>query len=142
MSQNTSILAKPIGDEKISKRSIGYASESAREELFDLVLRNCVESGVTKATLARRLDKDPAQVSRLLGAPGNWTIDTVAELLFAIDGSLLRASSFQPLDEPTANMRGITCFSEEADLHIFYASEPSKKHSLKATSKAAAFSWE
>ncbi|OMQ42074.1 hypothetical protein BKP54_25375 [Ensifer sp. 1H6] len=139
MSQNTSILARPTGDEKVSKRAIGYASESAREELFDLVLRNCVESGVTKATLARRLDKDPAQITRLLGAPGNWTIDTVAELLFAIDGSLLSASSFQPLDEPVGNMRHATCFARsQTDIDVIYVSEVPKK--AKHSSRAA-LSW-
>lgn len=96
MFQSTSVLDKPVGDEKVSARSLGYACEYAREELFDLVLRKCVEAGVTKATLARRLGKDPAQISRLLGASGNWTIDTFAELLFAIDGSLLTASALQP----------------------------------------------
>lgn len=105
MSPNTSILAEPIGEDPISQRTLGYVSEGARDDMFDLVLRNCVESGISKATLARRLGKDPAQVSRLLGAPGNWTIDTVAELLFAIDGRILKVDSCWPMREPISNQR-------------------------------------
>lgn len=144
MSQSTSVLAKPIADEKISRRNLGYATESAREEVFDLVIRNCVESGVTKATLARRLDKDPSQISRLLGAPGNWTIDTVAELLYAIDGSLLHATSFDPRLEPLANQRFATCFDHlgKAALDIVYVA-PTRDLSAadKAMRKANNLSW-
>lgn len=96
MFQSTTILGKPEGDTRISERAMGYARAHAREELFDLVIRHCVESGISKATLARRLGKDPAQISRLLGGSGNWTIDTFAELLFAIDGSLLTGEAVQP----------------------------------------------
>lgn len=117
------MLAKPQGDEQISRRAIAYASESARQDLYDLVVRNCVESGVNKATLAKRLNKDPGQMSRLLGAPGNWTIDTVAELLFAIDGRLLKAGSFVAAEEAIANMRGATCFEDRSDhVNVTYVS--------------------
>ncbi|WP_157790676.1 hypothetical protein [Agrobacterium albertimagni] len=135
MSQNTSMLARPEGDSEISRRAIAYASESARQELYDLVVRNCVESGVTKATLAKRLNKDPAQVSRLLGAPGNWTIDTVAELLFAIDGSLLKAGSFVAAEEAVANMRGASCFVERPE-HVNVTYVNRKELVRKATRSA------
>jgi len=46
-------------------------------------------SGLTKAALARRLGKSPDRISRLLGAPGNWTIETVSELLLGIAGEEL-----------------------------------------------------
>lgn len=83
-------------DEQLSKRSLGYATEQAREQLFDMVTQSYIEAGVSKATIARRLGKDPAQISRLLSASGNWTIDTVAEILFAIDGSFFVASKMHP----------------------------------------------
>jgi hypothetical protein len=42
------------------------------------------ENKITKRDLARRLDKDPATITRLLGAPGNWTLDTVSDLLLGM----------------------------------------------------------
>jgi len=104
-----SILAEPAGEERLSARTLAYVSEAARDQLYDLVVQNCIETGVTKATLAKRLGKDPAQISRLLGAPGNWTIDTFAELLFAINGSMLQASSYLPLRAAVSNRRAPAC---------------------------------
>lgn len=105
-----SILAEPQDDGRISGRTLAYVSEAAREQLYDLVVQNCIETGVTKATLAKRLGKDPGQISRLLGAPGNWTIDTFAELLFAINGSMLDARSYLPLKQAVSNRRAPACF--------------------------------
>ncbi|MBN13892.1 MAG: hypothetical protein CMJ15_01515 [Pelagibacterium sp.] len=83
-----------------------------RDGLYDYIVRKFMESGLTQATLAKRLHKEPSQISRLLGAPGNWTIDTCAEILFAIDGSALRVDSYKPLGEPPANMREPNCFGD------------------------------
>ncbi|MCR5859752.1 hypothetical protein [Mesorhizobium sp. J428] len=108
-SRATSFLAEPVGDDPISERALGYVTEMAREAAFDLVATACVEAGVSRASLARRLNKDPAQVTRMLGAPGNWTLDTIAEMLFAIDGGMLRMSSYKPLEQPTSNRRFPAC---------------------------------
>ena len=96
----------------ISERVFGYVSESARDAMYDLVVQAYIESGVTKAALARRMKKDPGQVSRLLGAPGNWTIDTCAELLHAIDGSFLKVARHWPQNEPISNNRSASCLSD------------------------------
>jgi hypothetical protein len=61
-----------------------------RMEIYEEVLAAFREAAISQATLAKRLGKRPEQISRLLSGPGNWTIDTAAELLFAIDGSLAR----------------------------------------------------
>ncbi|QLQ18649.1 MAG: hypothetical protein HZT43_08240 [Exiguobacterium profundum] len=42
-------------------------------------------------------------MSRQLNASGNWTIDTVAKLLFAINGNLVAASEMDPERQETAN---------------------------------------
>ena len=34
--------------------------------------------------MARRIHKRPEQITRLLGAPGNWTLDTVSDLLLGM----------------------------------------------------------
>lgn len=118
MSQNNLELAKPVEGAALSPRALGYVTENARAEVFDLVVRNCIESGVSNALLAKRLGKNPSQISRLLGAPGNWTIDTIAKLLFAIDGRFLNVDSYWPEDEARANMRHATCFTEKTELKV------------------------
>jgi plasmid maintenance system antidote protein VapI len=104
-SHTNSLLAEPAGEERISDRSFGYVSQHTRDSLFDLVTLAFIESGVSKATLAKRLGKDPAQLTRILHASGNWTIDTCAELLFAINGSFLKFEQHWPLSMPEAQDR-------------------------------------
>jgi hypothetical protein len=43
------------------------------------------EGGLTKAIVAKRLRKGPEQITRWLGAPGNWTLNTVSDLLLAMN---------------------------------------------------------
>ena len=44
---------------------------------------------LSRADLARRLNKDPAQISRWLAMPTNWTLDTVSDLALAVlDGEI------------------------------------------------------
>lgn len=70
-----------------------YLRERLRNELYDFVLGKFLEQrnerGLTKAQLARRIGYDPAQLNRLLGAPGNWTLSTVSDLLAGIAGETL-----------------------------------------------------
>lgn len=113
-----SFLAEPTNDERVSLKALGYVSEATRDAMYDLVVRKFMESGISQVTLAKRLGKNPAQVCRTLGASGNWTIDTVAELLFAIDGSLLKISSHQPLRAKTANKNWSHCLSHYQDQYV------------------------
>jgi hypothetical protein len=46
---------------------------------------------------------DKAQVSRWLGAPGNLTIDTVAKIMFAINGSFVAVATIDPNAQGLAN---------------------------------------
>ncbi|MBX9467051.1 MAG: hypothetical protein KL839_03985 [Rhizobium sp.] len=105
-SHQTSLLAEPEGDARIPAATLGYVTEMAREEVFDMIATACVEAGVQRSQIARRLGKDPATVTRLLSAPGNYTIDTVAEMLFAINGNMFRPHRYAPMKEPRSNTRG------------------------------------
>jgi len=59
----------------------------AKRRAYDMVLREFKKSGIKKAELARRLGVGADRVSKMLGGPGNWTISTVADLLFAISAA-------------------------------------------------------
>jgi hypothetical protein len=86
-SQKKSVLSQIESDDIIPAGTMAYLCERARNNFFDYVLakfRLAEANGLTKAKLARRIGKTPDRVSHLLGSPGNWTIDTGAELLVGI----------------------------------------------------------
>jgi hypothetical protein len=101
----TSILSKPTGDDLIPIDTLSYFRARAKRFAYELVIREFVKSGITKATLARRLGKGADRVSKMLAGPGNWTIDTLAELLFAISAGVPTYGVTYPLDRPPRNFR-------------------------------------
>lgn len=72
----------------LSPKALGYFRARLKNRLHELVLIEFMklekEKGFTKADMARRIHKRPELVTRLLGAPGNWTLDTVSDLLLAM----------------------------------------------------------
>lgn len=84
MSLETLVSADLKAGGKISPKSLAYLAERARSNCYDYVMRRFGGSKLSKAELARRIGKDPAQINRMLATSGNWTIGTMAELLAAI----------------------------------------------------------
>jgi hypothetical protein len=74
---------KPLGAFQISYFGERYRNQ-LHAEVLNLFQRVSKERGLTKADIARRLNKRPEQVTRWLSAPGNWTLDTVSELMLAL----------------------------------------------------------
>ena len=61
---------------------LAYFRSRLRLEFYDFILRRFLaQENLTKAELARRIHRSPDVVNRWLGAPGNWTIDTLSDLL-------------------------------------------------------------
>jgi hypothetical protein len=69
-------------------RTRAFYRARLRRVLHELVFREFrrrEQAGqLNKAILARRLGKRPEQVTRWLGTPGNWTLDTVSDLLLGM----------------------------------------------------------
>ena len=65
-----------------------------------------VKSRLSQADLARRLGRGTDVVCRLLGGPGNWTLDTISDLLFAISGAAPVFGVEHPLNSPPRNQLG------------------------------------
>jgi hypothetical protein len=83
--------------------ALAYFRARNRNNAYHAVIREFQDSGLSQATIARRLDKRPEIISRLLGAPGNWTLDTVSDLLFAISGAEPTYELSYPLEKPARN---------------------------------------
>ena len=103
------VKSEIAGNEPLSDYALGYLNERVRNSFYDYVLRRFHEAtekeGLTKATLARRLGLEPARVTRLLGSPGNWTLDTVSELLVGICREELRPRSEPYLERSVRNFQ-------------------------------------
>lgn len=95
-SRQTPFLSDSAKSEAIPPQTLAYFQGRLRNRLFDYVLRKFLEkekTGLTKAKLARRIGRKPEVISRLLGAPGNWSLDTVSDLLLGIAEEELQTAS-------------------------------------------------
>jgi hypothetical protein len=73
-----------------------YFNARNRRRAFDFLMKEFSMSGITRAELAIRTGKSRALISRLLGQPGNMTLDTMEELLFGISGKEVRYAAESP----------------------------------------------
>lgn len=97
----------PIPEEKLE-----YLGERLRNNLYNFIISKFLERqethGLTQAKLARRIDYDPGRLSKLLGAPGNWTMKTISDLLAGISAEELEPKSRSLLGRPPRNYRGVS----------------------------------
>jgi hypothetical protein len=107
----TSGLSEPTGSAKISSGVLGYIRSRYRQRQYDLVIREFKKSGISQADLARRLDKSPEVISRLLARPGNWESDTFSDLLFAISGAVASLRADHPLAVPSSAVTNVSILS-------------------------------
>jgi hypothetical protein len=94
---------KPVGRERINVGLLAYMRGRNRGNIYNSVIEEFERSGISRAVLASRLGKAPEVISRWLGSPGNWTLDTVSDLFFAISGGEPAYGVQYPLDPPAAN---------------------------------------
>lgn len=101
----TTTLSEPSGDNRVPVETYAYFRARAKRFAYELAIKEFKKSNITKATLARRLGKGADRVSKMLAGPGNWTIDTLVDLLFAATGGFPTFGVSYPLDKPPRNFR-------------------------------------
>lgn len=104
MFPRNSMLPEIDGD-VISIGTRAYIGQRAKNSFYDYVMTKFRHSNIPKAELARRIGKGPAQINRMLATPGNWTIETIAELLAGISAEELLPSSAPFAGRPQSNHR-------------------------------------
>lgn len=88
-SQAKSILSEVlIRGEPIPARTLVYFRRRLANRLHALVLERFskleAEDNFTRAELGRRIGREPAQITRWLGGGGNWTTETISDLLLGM----------------------------------------------------------
>jgi DNA-binding phage protein len=106
MSRKTSWICEIRDSIPLAPRHLGYFERKLRNDFHAAILklfRERAAAGMTRADLARKLDKRPEQITRWLSAPGNWTFDTAAALALAM-GSRFEITAV-PLEEAPPDNR-------------------------------------
>jgi hypothetical protein len=86
-SRTRSFLTEVVEGEPIPIGKLEYFRARLQSRLHQLVLAEFLrqeDRGLHQAELARRIGRKPEVVNRLLGAPGNWTLNTVSDLLLGM----------------------------------------------------------
>lgn len=84
-------LENILSSDKLSKSYLAYFRESQKNHVYEQVLELFLEKaqlGFTKKDLAQKLGKNAAQITRWLSGPGNWTLDTISDLLLAMGAEI------------------------------------------------------
>lgn len=95
-------LSKTIPEGKLA-----YFRERLRLKLYDVIMAAFddleKEGALTRADLARRINKDPAQITKFFASPGNWTVDTISDLALGVGGCELDLGLKRLCDMPARN---------------------------------------
>jgi len=98
-------LSKPVGGDKIHQYDLALVRGRNKNKIHSFLLEAFQDSGLTKAEVAQMLGKRPEQVTRWLAGPGNLTLETVSDLIFATRGEFLDLKSKDELARATSNRR-------------------------------------
>ena len=99
----TSTKPESTQAERISEPDLAYMRTRNKHRLYSMVMAEFKRSGLRQADLAKKLHKKPEVICRLLANPGNWQIDTVSDLLYAISNAELRYNLYYPLEAAKLN---------------------------------------
>ena len=84
----TKIKNEIEGADVLSEYALVFFQQRFLNQLYSLVTneyaKRAKHDGLKKTDIARRLGKDPAQITRWLATPGNLTLKTVSDLLIAM----------------------------------------------------------
>jgi transcriptional regulator with XRE-family HTH domain len=76
----------------LSEREIFYYRQRQKNRVLEMLAAFFAEeaerTGITKKDIADKLIKDPAQISRWFSGPSNLTLDTISDLLLALEAEI------------------------------------------------------
>lgn len=103
----TSFLSEILEGTRIPIGKRAYFQERLRNRVYDMIvaefLRLSEKTGLTQKKLSERVGRGPDQVNRWMSSPGNWTLDTVSDLLLGIAGAELEIAIMPLAERPKLN---------------------------------------
>ncbi|MFN4274870.1 MAG: hypothetical protein ACK4FJ_01115 [Ferrovibrio sp.] len=105
----TSFLSEIQVGDPIPEHKLAYLRQRTKNRFYEYVLKKFLTAqanGLSQAELARRINKRPDVLNRLLGAPGNWTFETLSDLLVGICAEEVDPASSSLLNRPSRNLNG------------------------------------
>ncbi len=79
-------------ENRISRSDIYYFRQRQKNKVFQSVLAyfsdQAAKSRLTKKELAERIGRDPATITRWFSGPSNWRLDTISDLLRAMNAEM------------------------------------------------------
>ena len=96
-------LSKPEQGVYIHPFDLGYVRTRNKNKAHSLLLELFEESNLSKAELAKMLDKKPEQITRWLAGPGNLKLDTLSDLIFALKGEFFTVECKDELSRNKSN---------------------------------------
>ncbi len=119
-SREIALLSELESIKTVPPAVLSYFQARLKNRLHNFIISKFIEMekthGLTKADLARRIGRKPEVITRLLGAPGNWTLDTVSDLLLGIASEELELSS-SPIVSKTYSATHVPNWAYEAAKH-------------------------
>jgi plasmid maintenance system antidote protein VapI len=98
-------LSKPKRGEAIDLFDLAYVRSRNRNKAHSFLLEEFEKCDFSKAELAKMLRKRPEQITRWLAGPGNITLDTISDLLFALRGDFITIQCSDDLSRAKSNNR-------------------------------------
>ena len=80
-------------DQKLSESAKAYSRVETRLAIAGEIVRLFENGTISQSDLAERLGVSRARVSKILTAPGNWTLNTIADLLAGMDARLTKVEA-------------------------------------------------
>ena len=133
-----------------------YFRAKTRRHIHGVVLERFMELSdddkISRATLAKRLGVGRAQITRWISSPGNWTFDTLSDLLLAMScqasvmaeeiGNQTQGNYTHPASNPkpsriAESAKGIYTHSDESEV-VLHMDAPNIKNRSQSSKSVAA----
>src|SRR5688572_23469025 len=75
-------LRRPDNPERSSLDGEAFMRARNQSLAHQMILAEFKRTGMSQAELAKRTGKGTDVISRLIGRPGNWTLNTISDLLY------------------------------------------------------------